>query len=142
MKTTIPKENEVKHAWVLVDAAGKPCGRLAVTIANLLRGRGKPDYTPHIDMGDFVVVVNADKVKLTGRKEQQKQYAKYTRYQSGYKLTSAADMRQKHPEYIIEHAVKNMLPANHLSRQLFKRLKVYPGGEHPHAVQNPQPASA
>lgn len=138
MKTTQPKESEVKHEWVLLDAAGKPAGRLAVEICRLLRGRGKPDYTPHIDMGDFVVVINSAQVALTGTKEEQKVYAKYTRYQSGYTETPAGTMRRKNPNYILWHAVKGMLPKNHLSRRLIKRLKLYPGAEHPHAAQNPK----
>lgn len=138
MKTTQPIESEVKHAWHLVDAAGKPVGRLAVEISRLLRGRHKPDYTPHIDMGDFVVVLNSAKVALTGTKEEQKVYEKYTRFQSGYYETPAGLMRQKNPNYILWRAVKGMLPKNHLSRRLIKRLKLYPGTEHPHTPQNPK----
>ena len=138
MKTTLPKEAEVQHQWHLIDAAGKPAGRLAVEVCRLLRGRGKPDYTPHIDMGDFVVVVNTAKIGLTGTKEEKKTYAKYTRFQGGYTETSAAKMREKDPGYILWHAVRGMLPKNRLSRQQIKRLKLYPGDEHPHAAQNPQ----
>jgi large subunit ribosomal protein L13 len=138
MKTTLPKESEVQHAWHLIDAADQPAGRLAVEVCRLLRGRGKPDYTPHIDMGDFVVVINAAQIGLSGNsKEEKKVYAKYTGYQSGYFETSAATMRRKKPEYILWHAVKGMLPKNHMSRKLIKRLKIYPGAEHPHAAQNP-----
>jgi large subunit ribosomal protein L13 len=140
MKTTLPKETEVQHAWWLIDATDKPAGRLAVEICRLLRGRHKTDYAPHIDAGDFVVVVNSAKVALSGNsKEQKKVYAKYTGYQSGYFETTAATMRQKNPNYILWHAVKGMLPKNHMSRTLIKRLKLYPGAEHPHAPQNPQP---
>lgn len=139
MKTTLPKEAEIQHRWYLIDATGKPAGRLAVDVCRLLRGRGKPDYTPHIDMGDFVVVVNTSKIGLTGSKEEKKTYAKYTRYQGGYTETTAAKMREKDPGYILWHAVRGMLPKNRLSRQLIKRLKLYPGAEHPHAAQNPQP---
>lgn len=140
MKTTQPIESEIKHAWWLIDAAGKPAGRLAVEICRLLRGRGKPDYTPHIDMGDFVVVINSAQVALTGNsKEEKKVYAKYTGFQSGYTETPAGVMRRKNPGFILWHAVRGMLPKNHLSRQLLKRLKLYPGAEHPHAAQNPQP---
>ncbi|MBP8655078.1 MAG: 50S ribosomal protein L13 [Kiritimatiellia bacterium] len=142
MKTTLPKESEVKRAWHLIDAADKPAGRLAVEIARLLRGRHKPDYTPHVDMGDFVVVINSAKVGLSGaRKEDQKVYAKYTGFQSGYTETSAGTVRAKNPNYILWHAVRGMLPKNKLSRQLIKRLKLYPGAEHPHLPQNPQPIS-
>ena len=138
MKTTQPIESEVKHMWYLIDATDKPAGRLAVDVCRLLRGRGKPDYTPHIDMGDFVVVINAAKIGLTGNsKEEKKVYAKYTGYQSGYFETTAGDMRRKNPGYILWHAVRGMLPKNHQSRQLIKRLKIYPGAEHPHAAQNP-----
>ena len=139
MKTTLPKEAEIQHRWYLIDATGKPAGRLAVDVCRLLRGRGKPDYTPHIDMGDFVVVVNTSKIGLTGSKEEKKTYAKYTRFQGGYTETSAAKMREKDPGFILWHAVRGMLPKNRLSRQLIKRLKLYPGAEHPHAAQNPQP---
>ena len=138
MKTTQPIESEVKHAWHLIDATDKPAGRLAVEVCRLLRGRHKPDYTPHIDSGDFVVVINSAKIGLTGTKEEKKVYEKYTRYQSGYFETPAGVMRQKNPNYILWHAVRGMLPKNHLSRKLIKRLKIYPGAEHPHAAQNPQ----
>ena len=138
MKTTQPIESEVKHEWYLVDAAGKPAGRLAVELCRLLRGRGKPDYTPHLDMGDFVVVINSAQVALSGTKEEKKVYEKYTRYQSGYYETPAGVMRQKNPNYILWRAVRGMLPKNHLSRKLIKRLKLYPGAEHPHAAQNPK----
>ena len=138
MKTTQPIESEVKHAWHLIDATDKPAGRLAVEVCRLLRGRHKPDYTPHIDSGDFVVVINSAKIGLTGTKEEKKVYEKYTRYQSGYFETPAGVMRQKYPNYILWRAVRGMLPKNHLSRKLIKRLKIYPGAEHPHAAQNPQ----
>ena len=138
MKTTQPIESEVKHAWHLIDATDKPAGRLAVEVCRLLRGRHKPDYTPHIDSGDFVVVINSAKIGLTGTKEEKKVYEKYTRYQSGYFETPAGVMRQKNPNYILWRAVRGMLPKNHLSRKLIKRLKLYPGAEHPHAAQNPQ----
>ena len=138
MKTTLPKENEIERRWYLIDAAGKPAGRLAVQICSLLRGRGKADYAPHIDMGDFVVVVNTAQIGLSGSKDEKKTYAKYTRYQSGYTETPAGKMREKDPGYILWHAVRGMLPKNRLSRQLIKRLKLYPGAEHPHAAQNPQ----
>jgi len=138
MKTTMPKEAGIQRRWHLIDAAGKPAGRLAVDVCRLLRGRGKPDYTPHVDMGDFVVVVNTSKIALTGSKEEKKTYAKYTRFQGGYTETTAAEMRAKDPGYILWHAVRGMLPRNRLSRQLIKRLKLYPGESHPHAAQNPQ----
>jgi large subunit ribosomal protein L13 len=140
MKTSLPKQSEIKRGWFLVDAADKPLGRLAVQVANLLRGRNKPLFTPHIDTGDFVVVTNAGKVKLTGTKATKKVYWRYTGFRGGQKTTSIGAMRERHPERIVEKAVKGMLPRNNLSRTIFKRLKVYAGAEHPHAAQAPQPA--
>lgn len=138
MKTFVPKEAEIKRDWLVVDAEGKTAGRLAVVIANALRGRDKPTYTPHVDTGAFVVVVNADKIKLTGNKEEKKIYQDYSGYSSGLTETKAKDIRAKHPERIITQAVKGMLPTNRLSRQMLKRLKVYAGPEHPHAAQQVQ----
>ncbi len=138
MKTTMPNEADIIREWFVVDAADKPAGRLAVVIADVLRGRNKPTYTPHIDTGDFVVVINADKIKLTGNKEENKIYQDYTGYSSGLKETKAKDIRAKHPERIITQAVKGMLPANRMSRQTLTRLKVYAGAEHPHAAQQVQ----
>ncbi len=137
MKTFIPKEQEITRAWHLVDAAGRPAGRLAVEVANLLRGRGKPMYTPHVDTGDFVVVINAARVRFTGSKEEQKLYWRYTGFRGGRKTMTAAEVRAKRPQHIVEHAVKGMLPRNHLSRTMLKRLKVYAGSEHPHTAQKP-----
>ncbi|MFH0879786.1 MAG: 50S ribosomal protein L13 [Lentisphaerota bacterium] len=138
MKTTLPKESEIVRQWHVVDATGKPVGRLAVRITELLRGKNKTNYTPHIDTGDFVVVINAAKVKLTGNKEEKKEYQFFSRYPSGLKRIKASIIRAKHPDYIITHAVKDMLPKNHMSRQLFTRLKVYAGADHPHTAQKPQ----
>lgn len=135
MKTTLVRESEVVRAWHVVDAAGQPAGRLAVKIANILRGRNKRNYTPHADMGDFVVVVNASQVKLTGSKEEQKIYKDYSGYPSGLKMQKASVIRVRQPTRIVAQAVKGMLPKNHLSRKLIKRLKVYAGAEHPHAAQ-------
>lgn len=140
MTTSIPKVGDTNRAWVLVDAQDKPLGRLAVGIANVLRGRHKPIYTRHVDTGDFVVVINAEKVKLTGKKEKQKEYARYSGYRSGLKTITASVMRERHPERLILLAVKGMMPRNSLNRAAFKRLKVYAGGKHPHEAQNPQPA--
>jgi large subunit ribosomal protein L13 len=140
VKTTVPKESEIKRVWHLVDAEGKPLGRLAVQIANLLRGKGKAIFSRQVDTGDFVVVVNAAKVKLTGRKEEQKRYKRFTGYRSGYNEVSAAFVRARHPERMIEQAVHGMLPHNHQSRTTIKRLKVYAGAEHPHGPQNPTAA--
>jgi large subunit ribosomal protein L13 len=138
MKTTLAKESEVNRAWFLVDATDRPVGRLAVKIANVLRGKTKPTYTPHVDTGDFVVVVNAEKVKFTGNKETKKLYTSYSGFPGGLKQIKACDVRAKHPTHLISHAVKNMLPKNHLSRHMFTRLLVYAGKDHPHAAQKPQ----
>jgi large subunit ribosomal protein L13 len=120
MKTTLPKANEVKREWILVDANEKVLGRLAVQIANVLRGRHKPIYTPHVDTGDFVVVTNAEKVKLTGAKNEKKIYQRYSGYRGGLKETKASVLRERHPERIIQLAVKGMMPKNTLCREAFK----------------------
>lgn len=135
MKTFMPNEADVKREWLVVDATDKPAGRLAVVIADALRGRDKPIYTPHVDVGAFVVVINCEKIKLTGNKEEKKIYQDYSGYNSGRTETKAKDIRAKHPERIITQAVKGMLPTNRQSRQTMTRLKVYVGGEHPHAAQ-------
>lgn len=136
-KTFIAPNPCAKREWVLVDAAGKRLGRLAVSIANTLRGKNKRTYTPHTDMGAYVIVVNAEKVVLTGKKEQQKIYHRYSGYPNGLKEIPASTMRQKHPENLIRLAVRGMLPDNHLRKRQMKRLKVYAGPEHPHKAQNP-----
>ncbi len=138
MKTTLPKDPGVERTWFVVDADGQPLGRLAVEIANTLRGKNKPTFTPHIDTGDFVVVINAEKVKLTGRKEEQKLYKRYSGWRGGLKETVAAAMRERHPERMVKLAVRGMLPRNTLSRQMISRLKIYAGSEHPHSAQQPQ----
>lgn len=138
MKTTITKDAEVVRDWYVVDAAKKPAGRLAVAVANLLRGRGKTTYTPHVDMGDFVVVLNAAEVKLTGSKEEKKIYDKYTGFTGGLKQATAKAVRARKPERIVRDAVKGMLPKNRLANQQIRRLKVYAGTEHPHAAQQPK----
>jgi large subunit ribosomal protein L13 len=138
MKSFVPKEADIQREWFVVDATDKPAGRLAVQIANVLRGRDKPTYTPHVDTGAFVVVVNADKIKLSGNKEEQKIYQDYSGYSSGRTETKAKDIRKKNPERIITQAVKGMLPVNRMSRQILTRLKVYAGAEHPHAAQQAQ----
>jgi large subunit ribosomal protein L13 len=137
MKTSLPVDSDIQRKWYVVDAAGKPLGRLSVKIANLLRGRGKPMFTSHIDTGDFVVVTNARAVKMTGTKAAQKTYVRYTGFRSGRKTTSFAMMNERHPERVVEKAVKGMLPHNNLSRQIVKRLKVYAGADHPHVAQAP-----
>jgi large subunit ribosomal protein L13 len=138
MKTFVPKEADITRDWFVVDAEGKTTGRLAVVIANVLRGRNKPTYTPHVDTGAFVIVVNADKIRLTGNKEEKKIYQDYTGYSSGRNETQAKHIRAKNPERIITQAVKGMLPTNRMSRQILTRLKVYASPEHPHAAQQVQ----
>jgi large subunit ribosomal protein L13 len=136
-KSTLAKDPGTAREWLLFDASDKPLGRLAVRIANVLRGKTKPTYTPHIDTGAFVVVVNAAKVKLTGRKNEQKIYHRYSGFRGGLKLIKASTMRERHPDRMIKLAVKRMLPKNYLSRTLFGRLKVYAGDQHPHEAQKP-----
>jgi len=139
MRTTyIAKKEDTDHAWVLVDAADKVLGRLAVDIASILRGKTKPQYTPHVDTGDFVIVINAEKVKLTGNKWEDKVYYRHSGYMGGLKTASAKDVLAKKPEEIIRHAVKGMLPKNSLGKAMFKKLKVYAGNTHPHEAQQPQ----
>lgn len=137
-KTYFPKASEVKREWLLVDAEGKTLGRLASRIAYLLRGKHKPYFSPHLDTGDFVVVINAEKVRLTGKKAEQKTYFKHSGYLGGWRLVPFKEMIQKHPERVIQHAVWGMLPKNRLGRKIFKKLKVYRGNEHPHQAQNPK----
>lgn len=138
-RTYSAKPAEVQRKWYVVDAEGKTLGRLATTVAATLRGKHKPMYTPHIDTGDFVVVINADKVKVTGNKETQKFYYRHSDYPGGLKTTSLKDMRARYPERIIEAAVRGMLPGSTLGRQQLKKLKVYAGTSHPHEAQNPMP---
>jgi large subunit ribosomal protein L13 len=138
MKTYMPKASEVDRRWYLVDAEGKVLGRLATEIAAILRGKNKPEYTPHMDMGDFVVVVNADKVVLTGKKEQQKLYRRHTGYPSGLREVPYERMMATHPERVLEKAVRGMLPKNSLGRAMFRKLKVYAGPNHKHEAQKPE----
>jgi large subunit ribosomal protein L13 len=139
MNTTYSaKPGEVARSWYVVDATGQTVGRLATRIANVLRGVHKPQFTPHVDTGDFVVVVNADKIELTGRKLDQKFYFHYTGYPGGLKGISARALRATDPERMLRQAVEGMLPKNRLSRQLITKLKVYAGAEHPHRAQTPQ----
>ena len=139
MKTTLAKAETTTHEWKIVDAKDQILGRLAVTIADSLRGRDKPIYTPHVDTGDYVVVINAEKVKLSGSKEEQKKYMFYSGYMGNEKYRSVADFREKRPEFIITNAVKGMLPKNKLADKMLKKLKVYKGAEHPHEAQQPVP---
>jgi len=137
MKTFVPKDPGEARDWFVIDAENVPLGRLGVKVADLLRGKNKPVFSPHVDTGAFVVVVNAEKVKLTGGKDEKKVYARYTGHRGGLRETPAAVVREKHPERMIESAVKGMLPKNTLCRNLFSRLKVYAGATHPHAAQQP-----
>ena len=138
MRTFSAKPAEVKRDWYVVDADGKTLGRLATEIALRLRGKHKPEYTPHVDTGDYIVVINAEKVKVTGNKETDKMYHHHTGYIGSLKSISLDKLRQKAPERIIETAVKGMLPRNPLGRAMFKKLKVYAGAEHGHTAQQPQ----
>jgi large subunit ribosomal protein L13 len=139
MKTYLPKVNLDQRKWHVIDANGAVLGRLAVQIADILRGKNKPVYTPHLDAGDFVVVINADKVAVTGKKETDKLFMTYSGWKGGEKYTSVAQIRARHPERLITHAVRGMVPKNRLGRVLMTKLKVYKGGQHPHSAQQPAP---
>ncbi len=139
MRTFTPKSEDIEHAWWLVDATDKPLGRLATEVARVIRGKHKPIYTPHLDTGDNVVVINAEKVRLTGSKADQKTYFRHTGYMGGDKQIPFRRMIETHPERVIELAVRGMLPKNVLGRQLRRKLKVYAGAEHPHGGQQPEP---
>ncbi len=139
MRTTyMAKANEVERKWYVVDAAGQTLGRLASEVATLLRGKHKPIFTPHVDTGDYVIIVNADKIQLTGKKLTDKMYYHHSGYPGGLKQRTAQEMLEKRPEKMIELAVKGMLPKNRLGRRMFKKLFVYRGPEHPHQAQNPE----
>ena len=139
MTTESAKPAEVRRAWYLIDAEGQTLGRLATELAQRLRGKHKPQYTPHVDTGDYLVVVNAEKVRVTGTKLKNKMYHRHTGYVGHLRSMSLSEMLQRHPERVIEHAVKGMLPHNPLGRAMFKKLRVYAGAEHRHAAQQPQP---
>ena len=138
MKTYTPKTEEIQRRWWVVDANGKVLGRLASEIAQVLRGKHKPMFTPHLDTGDYVVVVNADKVRLTGNKAENKAYFRHSGYMGGEKFVPFKEMLSKHPDRVIDLAVKGMLPKNNLGRLLRRKLKVYAGPEHPHEAQQPE----
>lgn len=140
MKTYSAKSEEVKRNWWVIDAAGQPLGRVAVKAANLLRGKNKAIFTPHVDTGDFVVVLNASKVEIGGKKETAKTYMSFSGFVGGHKTETFRARRERRPELLIERAVRGMIPHNRLGRSVYTKLKVYAGGEHPHAAQNPQPA--
>lgn len=138
MKTYLATNQNTEHKWYLVDASGKVLGRLASQIAKYLRGKHKPEYTPHVDTGDYVVVINASKIKVTGKKEQEKMYYTHSGYPGGIKEKTFEEVQKKDPTEIIEIAVKGMLPKNPLGRAMFRKLKVYSGAEHPHEAQQPE----
>ncbi len=144
MKTTVARKEqvesgEIERKWFVVDAEGQVLGRLATRIARTLRGKHKPIFTPHVDVGDFVVVINADKIQLTGRKLEQKKYYRHTGYIGSLKETTAGKLLETKPEEVIRHAVRGMLPKNRLARTQLRKLKVYAGSEHPHEAQLPEP---
>ena len=139
MKTYLPKVDLEQRKWHVIDASGAVLGRLAAQVANVLRGKSKPVYTPHLDAGDFVVVINAEKIVLTGKKETQKEFMTYSGWKGGEKYRSVAQVRARQPEKLITHAVRGMVPKNRLGRVLMTKLKVYKGSQHPHAAQQPQP---
>lgn len=137
-RTFSPRQGDINREWYIVDAEGKTLGRLASTIAAVLRGKTKPTFAPHIDMGDFVIVVNADKVNVTGKKETAKHYYRHSNYPGGFRAVSLRTVRATHPERILQMAVRGMLPRNTLGEQQFKKLKVYAGPNHPHQSQQPK----
>ena len=141
MSSFMAKTGELEQRWFVIDATDQVVGRLAVQIANILRGKHRPEYTPHTDTGEFVIVINAARVKFTGKKWDQKSYAAYSHYPGGLKVTPARELLAKHPERILEYAVRRMVPRNKLGRQQMTKLKVYAGPQHPHQAQQPQPIS-
>ena len=138
MSTFSAKADQVARKWWLIDAEGQVLGRVAVKAANLLRGKEKPIFTPHVDTGDFVVVINAEKVRLTGKKEEQKTFVSFSGFVGGHKSESVRSRRARHPELLVEHAIRGMIPHNRLGRAVYRKLKVYRGGQHPHAAQQPE----
>jgi large subunit ribosomal protein L13 len=142
MKTHLPKVKLDERKWHVVNADGAVLGRLAAQVANILRGKNKPVYTPHLDAGDFVVVINAEKVIVTGKKETDKKFMTYSGWKGGEKYTSVEQIRARHPERLITHAVRGMVPKNRLGRVLMTKLKVYKGDTHPHSAQRPEPLTA
>ncbi|MBN2356252.1 50S ribosomal protein L13 [candidate division KSB1 bacterium] len=138
MKTFTPKPGDIDHKWYVIDANGLVLGRLAAKIAQVLRGKHKPIWAPHMDCGDFIVVVNADKLRLTGRKMLQKRYVHHSGYPGGLRHTAITRVMQDKPEYVLRHAVRGMLPHNRLGRKMLKKLKIYTAPEHPHTAQKPE----
>lgn len=137
MKTFSAKAADVSRKWWLIDASDQALGRVAVKAANLLRGKEKPIFTPHVDTGDFVIVVNAEKVRLTGKKEEQKTYMSFSGYVGGHKSENVRARRARHPELLVERAIRGMIPHNRLGRAVYRKLKVYRGEDHPHTAQQP-----
>jgi len=142
MKTHLPKVDLDQRKWHVIDANGAVLGRLAAQVADILRGKNKPTFTPHLDAGDFVVVINAEKVAVTGKKETQKEFMSYSGWKGGERFRTVAEIRAKHPEKLITHAVRGMVPKNRLGRVLMTKLKVYKGDKHPHSAQQPTPLAA
>jgi large subunit ribosomal protein L13 len=138
MKTYSAKPSEVRHGWYLVNAQGKVLGRLATRIAQRLRGKHRPEYTPHVDTGDYIVVVNADKLRVTGKKAEQKKYYRHTGFPGGIRETTFAVLHAKHPDRVLQKAVKGMLPKGPLGNAMLKKLKIYAGEAHPHTAQRPE----
>ena len=139
MKTFVPNKENASKKWYVVDAGGLVLGRLAAKVAAILRGKHRPEFTPHLDMGDHVIIVNAEKIRVTGKKLKDKQYTQYSGYPSGLRTISLDKALLKKPEWVIEHAVKGMLPHNTLGRSMFRKLRVYKGPAHPHQAQQPEP---
>ena len=139
MKTYVATPADRERSWVLVDASGRTLGRLATQIADILRGKRKPEYTPHVDVGDFVVVVNAEKIVVTGNKREAKRYYRHSGYPGGLRSRTLGDLLERRPEEVIRRAVRGMLPRNRLARKQLTKLKVYAGPDHPHAAQKPEP---
>ncbi|HVX30530.1 MAG TPA: 50S ribosomal protein L13 [Nitrolancea sp.] len=139
MKTYSPKASEIQRDWYIVDAQDQTLGRISTRIASVLKGKHKPVYATHMDMGDFVIVVNAEKIRVSGNKETQKLYYRHSQFPGGFRSTPLRDQLKKHPTRPLEHAVRNMLPKNALGDAMFKKLKVYAGPDHPHTAQKPQP---
>ena len=138
MKTFSAKTSEISHKWWVIDAQDEVLGKVAVKAANLLRGKEKAVFTPHVDTGDFVIVINAEKVRLTGKKEEQKSYMSFSGYVGGHKSENVRARRFRHPELLVERAVRGMIPHNRLGRRVYRKLKVYRGSSHPHAAQQPE----
>lgn len=138
MTSYLAKAQDVERKWYLIDADGKTLGHVATLVATILRGKNKPIYTPHVDTGDYVVVINAEKIVVTGNKANQKTYKRYSGYAGGLKEIPYKDMLEKHPERILQHAVKGMLPKNSLGREMYKKLRIYVGPEHKNQAQNPE----